>query len=103
MLLYIQVYFHMFHDLSVHHSDYILRRAHSPLIPTYHTSTRYTAPMISTLFSMLLNSLLIRRTSHCPLWAGALTTCSYMIRQMHQVYSMRLETTCVSRSVSAHN
>src|SRR5258705_7075201 len=53
----------------------------SPLIPTYHTSTRYTTPIFSTLFSMLLDSLLTRRTSHCPIRAGALTTHSYTIRQ----------------------
>src|SRR5258708_1523750 len=53
----------------------------SPLLsPTYHTSIRYTAPILSTLFSMLLDSLHTRRTSHCPIRAGALTARSYTIR-----------------------
>src|SRR5258705_11988939 len=55
--------------------------ARSPLLsPTYHTSIRYTVPILSTLFSMLLDSLHTRRTSHCPIRAGALTARSYTIR-----------------------
>src|SRR5258705_8474267 len=70
--------------------------ARSPLLsPTYHTSIRYTAPILSTLFSILHAHPFTHRTSHCLLWAGALTARSYTIRQMRQVYSMRSETTCV--------
>ena len=57
----------------------------SPLLsPTYHTSIQYTVPILTALFSILFDSLLTHRTSHCPIRAGALTVRSYTIRQTRQ-------------------
>ena len=93
----------MFHDPSVHHSDYILRRAQSPIdsdLPHVHTIHR--AHLEYFIFHAS------RFTTYAPYFTLPHKGRSTYRALVHDqtdvlVYSMRSGTTCVSRSVSAHN
>ena len=100
---YIQVYFHMFHYLSIHHSDYILRRTQSTIdfhAPHFHTI--HCAHLDSFIFH---SSRFTTYTPHFTLPHKGRSTYRALVHDQTDalVYSMQSGMTCVPRSVSAHN
>src|SRR5258706_8892118 len=93
----------MFHDLSVHHSNYILRCAQSPIesdLPHVHTIHR------AHLEYFIFHS--SRSSIYAPYFTLPLMGQSTYRALIHDrtdtpVYSMQSEMACVSRSVSPHN